>query len=207
MTAIEEVGHYRGVAIQLAAWDGARADVDLSAVCMFTAELELSEPRGGLAHLDTALGGALVQLRRERILGAAGRILLIEQPPTTISARELLVVGMGPADGWTPADTADAVERTFTTAVLRRCGSVAFAPSLLDSGLNPPVTADIPDLMVNALASALDRCSRLADLGLSGDQTLRNWTFDVGESRFDEAANRFRAALVAVRPPNQLAPR
>lgn len=82
------VGTRHGVSIEVAACDAASVAVELSCACMFAHEVDAQAPRGGLAHLDGALGGRLLTLRGEGSFQALiGQILVIDTPPSTITAR------------------------------------------------------------------------------------------------------------------------
>lgn len=190
---------WRGVSIEVAAWDGAGADVDLSCACMFSHELAVAGPAGGLLHLDQALGGALTSLRRSGHFRAdVMETLLLDRPPATIHARSVLMIGLGDPQAWTPALTARAAATALRHAVQGRVSSAAFAPSVLDAGIVPDRAADIPAAMMRAVAAALDAQAALVERGLAAPLSLRNWIFDVGAPRFDGAASRFEAELHAL---------
>ncbi|MET3710756.1 hypothetical protein ABIC65_001458 [Sphingomonas trueperi] len=196
MTERKIVGTLHGVAIEVAAWDGSAAEADLSCACMFTEELGGGPPVGGLAHLDAALGGALVRLRADGIFAAEiGETLFLDQPPPTVTARALLILGMGTPVGWHAQELTAAVRRAVTIALGLGVGSAALAPSMLDSGLGPDQTEGAPAAMVAGLAGALDAHARLRAIGFAGDPALRRWTFDVGAARFSGAVAAFGAAL------------
>ncbi len=190
------VGNRHGISIEVAAWDGAMADVDLSCACMFSHELEQDGLRGGLGHLDALLGGQLVQLRRDGLFRAEqGGMILIDRPPAAIAARAVLIIGMGDPEHWSPASMAQAIGTAVSAAHLRGAASAAFAPSLLDSGLDPSRVGGVAEQMAGALVQALDRDARLQAAGLRQAGPLARWIFDVGESHFEATVEQFRVAL------------
>lgn len=196
MTRRQIVGTLHGVVIEVAAWDGSAAEVDLSCACMFAGEVGGRPPVGGLAHLDAALSGQLLQLRAEGLFTAtAGDTLYLDQPPTAVAARALLILGMGSPTGWTAHSLAPAVRLAVSTALMLRVESGALAPSMLDSGLGPDQTSGAPAAMVQGLAAALDAQARLQAAGLVQPLSLTRWAFDVGVERFDGAVRAFGAAL------------
>jgi hypothetical protein len=193
------LGSWQGVSLDIAAWDGVAADVDLSFACMFTHELD-DGPRGGLLHLDHALSGMLVRLRDEGVfLGAPMETLLISQPPVTIAARAVMMIGMGAPSQWTTAVTANAVATAVRAATQLGVASAAFAPSLLDTGLAPKGTTNTASEMMKAVTRAIDAQVRLATYGLAPAPSLRRWVFDVGEAGFAGAAEQFQASLVQLK--------
>ncbi|WP_084583128.1 M17 family peptidase N-terminal domain-containing protein [Sphingomonas azotifigens] len=201
MTRRQIVGTLHGVAIEVAAWDGSAADVDLSCACMFASELGGGPPVGGLAHLDRALDGQLLHLRTEGVFaGQAGETLYLDRLPPAVTARALLILGMGSPDGWRAAQLAPAVRAAVSTALALRVGTGALAPSMLDSGLGPDQTGGAPAAMVEGLAAALAVHARVQAVALVRPRTLTRWTFDVGAARFEGAVAAFGAAVAEHQP-------
>ncbi|WP_049621887.1 M17 family peptidase N-terminal domain-containing protein [Frateuria defendens] len=198
MTEQRVLGHWRGVAIEIALWDGAAAEVELSIACMFERELGDAGPMGGLRHLDQALDGALTALRREGSFRAAPlETLLISRPPAAVAAPAVAVIGLGDPTAWSPALTAQAAAAAVRLAVQQGATSAAFAPSLLDAGLDRAATGGVATAMLDAVIGAIDVQSRLVARGLASPFALRRWVFDVGAAGFAATAERFQASLVA----------
>jgi len=197
----QAVGQYLGVSVQVAAWDGVAATVDLSCACMFTREARGEQPIGGLAHLDAALDGRLTRSRESRVFRATrGEILVIESPPAIVQAASVLVIGLGDPSAWTTDIMADAVATAFGTAVVKRATSVAFAPSMLDGGLSGAQTSGAAEKMMQGLKQAIAKQCWLHDEGLAAESSVREWVFDVGAERFEAAAVMFGEALNADEP-------
>lgn len=191
----QTLGSWQGVSLDIVAWDGVAADVDLSFACMFTHELE-GEPRGGLLHLNQSLSGMLVRLRDEGVfLGAPMETLLISRLPAAFTARAVMVIGMGAPSEWSTAVTAEAVATAVRAATQLRVASAAFAPSLLDAGLAPKGTTNTASEMMKAVTRAIDAQVSLAAYDLAPAPSLRRWVFDVGEASFAAAAEQFRSTL------------
>lgn len=189
------LGSWQGVSLDIAAWDGVAADVDLSVACMFTRELD-GGLRGGLLHLDSALSGRLVRLRNDGVFkGDVGETLLVSLPPETVVAQGVMVIGMGEPSQWTAAVSARAVTAAIGAAMQLGVTSAAFAPSLLDSGLTPGATTGVASAMMKAAIRAIDVHVSIAAHGLAPAPSLRRWVFDVGAAGFSSAAEQFRAAL------------
>jgi len=111
---------------------------------------------GGLLDLDQALSGALARLRASGDFTAEPMdTLLLERLPHGVRARTIMLIGLGDPTKL----QADLLERAtrvaFREASRLRAGSVAFAPSLLDTGLKPEATAGAPLAMMAGLLSAL----------------------------------------------------
>lgn len=196
------IGFSHGVSVEVAVRDAVTAEVDLSCACMFSHEVG-EGPTGGLAHLDATLGHAATLLRREGHFAAAeGETLLIPRPPSGIAARQVLLIGLGAPEVWTPQVMARAVATAVGFAGALKASSVAFAPGMLDGGLPGSATSGAPEAMVAGLVQALDLQARLHALDFSDAPVLKRWVFDVGGPRFAGAIARFGAALHSL-PPTQ----
>jgi len=196
MTIRRKIGEWRGVCFEVAEWDGAGADVDMSFACMFTHEAADGGPAGGLLHLDEAVGGALTALRSSGNFRADQmETLLFRTPPAPISAKTVVVIGLGDPSAWNAAVTARAVAAGMRMAVQHGVTSAAFAPSLKDAGLASGPDGEFEVIMLKAAIEAIDSEARIAELGLAPAVSIRRWAFDAGAAHFEGTADRFEAAF------------
>jgi len=194
---VVEIGSWHGVVLEAAAWDGAAAEVDLSAACLFTHEADGVQLGGGAKHLDDALGGALLRLRGDGCFRARlGDTLLLDQPPPAVAGGSVLVIGVGDPSAWTPEASGLAAGITASIALFRGAASVAFAPSLLDAGVGG---ADPGEAMLLAVAGAISAAVAAADMGLASKPKIRRFVFDAGAARLDAAAESFARALATLK--------
>ena len=96
---------------------------------------------------------------------------------------------MGSPEDWSTADTAKAVQIAFRTAQQLGLESVAFAPSILDTGIQ--LKTDLSAVLVQALLDVYDAQLELEQLGLVKPCTVQNWYFDAGDHQFEEKANNY----------------
>lgn len=155
-----KIGHYQNLDIELVTWDCASAEVELSCACIFEHEMNNRSFSGGLAHLDEALNGRLNEIRKNNWFSAKlNDALLINQTPTKIQASKVLLIGMGAPEEFTLERIETAIKTVVKTAHQLELKSVAFAPSILDTGLNPP--AGLNELMLRILKEELDKHHQL----------------------------------------------
>lgn len=181
------IGIWRGVRIDVAPRDAVSVEVAVASAGVFTHEIGGTRPTGGLGNLDAALGGAIMRLRADGIFRAEmGEVLTLSDPARPIQATTVLAIGLGDPAVWTPATIRAAVATAVRETIRIEAASAAFAPGLLDSGLDPDCLGGTPDAMLAGLFEAL-----------SDDRhpMLTRWVFCVGAGRFDAMVAVFRASF------------
>lgn len=181
------IGIWRGVRIDVAPRDAVSVEVAVASAGVFTREIGSTRPNGGLGNLDAALCGAITRLRADGIFRAEmGEVLTLSDPARPIQATTVLAIGLGDPAVWTPATMHTAVATAVRETIRIEAASAAFAPGLLDSGLDPDTLAGTPDAMLAGLSEAL-----------SDDRhpLLSRWVFCVGAGRFDAMIAVFRASF------------
>jgi len=73
---------------------------------------------------------------------------------------------------------------------------VAFAPSILDTGLNPP--AGLNELMLRSLKEELDKHHQLYLQNLVKKSGIERWVFDAGFQNYDVKAEQYRTSFAKV---------
>jgi hypothetical protein len=188
---VRSIGTYRNVCLQVAAWDSVSAPVDLAISAMFQREMPGTRLGGGLSHLDNALRGAVVTLRQSGIFhGNEGETLMLSAPPAPIKAKAVLLVGAGDPISWTVETAYRTASTAMRTALRLGSASAAFAPSLLDSGLDHIATAGAAEGFMRGCLSALDDHAQTP-----AASPLRRWVFDAGLAQLDGATAEFRGAF------------
>lgn len=191
------IGEYKGIKIDLVTWDGTMADAELSCACMFMHEVNEAQPQGGLAHLNQALNGELLVLREQGwFTGKISETLLINRHQHTIRAPQLLIIGMGNPEEWTPEVSGLAVATAFRTGNQLGARSVAIAPSILDTGITPQT--EFNTAMLQSLKHAIDTHTHLHELGLAQQMSVKHWIFDTGIANFDQKIAHFHETFAKV---------
>lgn len=192
-----KIGHYQNLDIELVTWDCASAEVELSCACIFEHEMNNRSFSGGLAHLDEALNGRLNEIRKNNWFRAKlNDVLLINQAPSTIQASKVLLVGMGAPEDFTIERIETAIKTVVKTAHQLELKSVAFAPSILDTGLNPPT--GLNELMLRSLKEELDKHHQLYLQNLVKKSEIERWVFDAGFQNYEAKAEQYIASFARV---------
>lgn len=187
-------GNYLGVALEVAVWDAVGADVDLSCACMFTRE-NGPGPTGGLEHLDRALSGELLGLRRDGIFRGDPMETLRLAPASRIRARALLIVGLGDPDAWDASMMFRVTRSIVAETNSRGLATAGIAPSLLDSGMSAALAGSGSEAMIDGVIAGIDAGYHLAEIGLAPPPSLTAWTFGAGPAHAEEAASYFKSRL------------
>lgn len=192
-----KIGHYQNLDIELVTWDCASAEVELSCACIFEHEMNNRSFSGGLAHLDEALNGRLNEIRKNNWFSAKlNDVLLINQTPSKIQASKVLLVGMGAPEDFTVDRIETAIKTIVKTAHQLELKSVAFAPSILDTGLNPP--AGLNELMLRSLKEELDKHHQLYLQNLVKKSEIERWVFDAGFQNYEAKAEQYIKSFAKV---------
>jgi hypothetical protein len=183
------IGVWQGVRIDVAPRDAVSVDVAVASAGVFVHEIGRARPGGGLGNLDAALGGAITRLRADGIFRAdLNDVLTLSAPARPILATTVLAIGLGDPTAWSPATMRQVVATAAREVIRIEATSAAFAPGLLDSGLNPDDLAGTPDAMLAGLIDALPH-------GPPHPARLSRWVFCVGAGRFDAMVEVFCAAF------------
>lgn len=192
-----EIGRYQNLNIELVTWDCTSAEVELSCACIFEHEMNNRSFSGGLAHLDEALNGRLDLIRKNNWFSAKlNDALLINQTPSTVQASKVLLIGMGAPEEFTLERIETAIKTVVKTAHQLELKSVAFAPSILDTGLNPP--AGLNELMLRILKEELDKHHQLYLQNLVKKSEIERWVFDSGFQNYEAKAKQYIASFAKV---------
>lgn len=192
-----KIGHYQNLDIELVTWDCTTAEVELSCACIFEHEMNNRSFSGGLAHLDEALNGRLNEIRENNWFSAQlNDALLINQTPSTIQASKVLLIGMGRPEDFTVEKIGTAIKTAVKTAHQLELKSVAFAPSILDTGLNAP--ANLNELMLRSLKEELDRHHQLHLQNLVKKSVIERWIFDSGFQNYEIKAEQYIASFAKI---------
>jgi hypothetical protein len=151
------IGSWRGTRIEVVGDHVANMPVTLCIAGMFAREAEGVTITGGLLHLDDALGGAVRRMRSDGIFeGRRGETMVLSAPPLPVRAGAILMIGLGDPADWTPEIMRSIVAVATQRAMQLAVSSVAFAPSLYDSGLRGRITVGAEAAMLTGLCGELE---------------------------------------------------
>ncbi|WP_210519717.1 M17 family peptidase N-terminal domain-containing protein [Hymenobacter terricola] len=200
------VGQAGGVAVRVKVQGPSEQETPLQVVCVFEYNADdiyrsppaLPAALNGLVHVDQALGGLLTELRRSgRFHGYEMETLLLETPPGSVKARQLLLVGLGDRHRIDFSSTMHKVGLVGMREALRLgVASYSHSSDLKDAGLDSPA-GDVVRAVLEGALEAYRTQQFLAGRNAARPPSVQQLTLLAGPSFFApsaEAAAKFVAS-------------
>lgn len=199
----EHVGEKDGVQIEVVVDSPSNQTTPLQIICLFEykeGDIFVSPPAlpkelNGLVHVNDALHGLILELRKSRqFQGKFLETLLITSPPDTIKADKLLMIGLGNRNDFKP-EMMQMVGVTGMREALRlNVDKYAHASDLKDSGFDSP-TSDIAGFVVTGAIRAFRTQGNLYKENASAPLTVGEITILSGPSFFDDTKKGIKKSL------------
>jgi hypothetical protein len=166
---------------------------------IFKSPPALPPAANGMLHLDEALHGVITDIRRSGgFTGHALETLLVTPPTGTIAARQLLLIGLGPRQTFTP-DLMIVVGRVAMREALRRgVTRFAFASDLKDAGIDSP-TGRVAGNVVKGIVDAYRTQRYLKSKGVADYAPMTRVTLLAGPAFFADAGRGIQDAIASLR--------
>ena len=151
----------------------------------------------GLVHLDQALNGLLTEIRKTgKFTGHTFETLLLTPPAGSISARQLLLIGLGDRNKFSPDLMTGIGGVAMREALKIGVDSYAFASDLKDAGIDSP-TALVATNVVKGSFDAYRTQAYLKSKKMSGYKPLKKVTMLAGPAFFTTAGSGIKEAIAA----------
>jgi hypothetical protein len=171
---------------------------DLQIICLFASTTE-NTLHGSLIEMNDKLSGLLDRIRHPNLFrGELGETLLIAPSAGTISAKRLLIIGLGDSE-------------TFTAERMDQVGSIVyresnrlgvadpyFAPTILDGGVTKFATGEISEQFMRGFLRAANTERILKDANDSTAGTMQDFTFLAGQAHASDTKQGIERAIAAV---------
>jgi hypothetical protein len=181
------------------------ADTQLQVACVFeytdndihSAEA-LPAKLNGLVHLDEALKGEFTNIRQSgQFKGHSLETLLITPPAGSMSAKKLLLIGLGDRNNFTPELMTSVAEVATREALRLNVTNFAFASDLKDAGIDSP-TALIAGNVIKGIVLANRFEIYLRAHNLSKTKKLEKVYLLAGPSFFEIAGKGIQNAIAEI---------
>ena len=185
-------------AIQILAQSPADTATDLQVICLFRSAPE-NALHGSLLETNEKLKGLLDRVRKPDLFrGELGETILIAPPKGGLSAKHLLIIGLGDSQGFTLQRMQLVGEVLYSEAARTGVEHPFFAPTILDGGVSTFTTGDVAEQVIRGFlrAAAIDKLLRDAHAAGTAVTTL---TYLAGAKNVDSTRAGIEKAIAAVR--------
>jgi hypothetical protein len=182
------------------------ADTQLQVACVFEytdndihSAQALPANLNGLVHLDEALKGEFTKIRESGLFkGHSLETLMITPPAGSMSAKKLLLIGLGDRNNFTPELLTSVAEVATREALRLGVTNFAFASDLKDAGIDSP-TAMVAGNVLKGIVNANRSEIYLKEHHLSKTKKLKKVYLLAGSSFFIVAGSGIQAAIEEVK--------
>lgn len=182
------------------------ADAQLQVACVFEytdndirSGQALPANLNGLVHLDDALKGEFTKIRQAGLFkGHSLETILISPPKGSMSAKKLLLIGLGDRNKFTPELMTSVGEVAAREAMRLGVSNFAFASDLKDAGIDSP-TALVAGNVVKGIVNANRSETYLKEHHLSKTKRLKKIYLLAGPSFFEVAGGGIQSAIVEMK--------
>lgn len=190
----ETVGHAEGLSIEVVVQSPSWQKTPLQIICLFeytegdifTSPPALPKLLNGIVHVDEAFHGLITELRKtNKFEGKALETLLITPPENTISAKKLLLIGLGNRNHFKPELMRMVGIVGMREALRLGIDSYSHASDLKDAGLSSP-TAEVAGYVVQGAIEAYQTQKFLKEQNASNPLTVNKITLLSGPAYFKE---------------------
>ena len=152
----------------------------LQVVCLFQSD-PVNTLHGSLAEINERLGGLLDQIRKPTsFAGNLGETLLIAPAAGKMSAKKLLIVGLGDSQTYTPQRMELVGSIVYREASRLGVESPFFAPTVLDGGVTGIGTGETATWFIRGFLRAAATQKQLVSAGDASGVTIHDLTFLAG---------------------------
>ena len=165
---------------------------------IFNSPPALPAPLNGMVHLDEALKGMITEVRKSgRFNGHALETLLITPPAGTLGGKQLLLIGLGDRNAFTPELMVSVSSVAMREALKLGVDSYAFASDLKDAGIDSP-TALVAENVVKGAIEAYRTDLWLKEKGLSNSKPITKITLLAGPAFYTVAGDGIKKAITTL---------
>lgn len=191
----ELIGKVDGVAIEAVVQSPSAQETSLQVVCLFeytegdifNSPPALPKELNGMFHVDEALKGLITDLRKtNKFEGKLLETLLILPPTNTISAKKLLLIGLGNRNDFKP-EIMRMIGLTGMREALRLgVGEYSHASDLKDAGISSP-TAEVAGYVIQGALEAFQTQLYLKKQNASDTPSVKKVSLLTGPAYFEDS--------------------
>jgi hypothetical protein len=173
----------------------AGTDTELPIICLFESTPE-NTLHGSLAEVNERLQGVLDQIRNPALFrGELGETLLIAPSTGSLPAKNLLIVGLGDSQTFTPQRMELVGSIAYRESSLLGVVHPYFAPTVLDGGVARYTTGEVSENFVTGFLRAARTEKILQGVGTSRGKLVPDLTYLAGPAHATDTKQGIQRAL------------
>jgi hypothetical protein len=185
------------ILIQILAQSPAETSTDLQVICLFRSS-PVNTLHGSLTETNEKLKGLLDRIRKPELFrGELGETLLIAPPKDSLGAKELLIIGLGDSQTFSPQRMQLVGESLYTEASRIGVAHPFFAPTILDGGVAKFTTGEVAEQVIAGFLRAAATDKVLKDANASASQGVTALTYLAGAKNVDSTRKGIEKAIAA----------
>ncbi|MGA2416458.1 MAG: M17 family peptidase N-terminal domain-containing protein [Candidatus Sulfotelmatobacter sp.] len=170
-------------------------ETELQIICQFQS-LPENTLHGSLIEINEKLGGFLDKIRQPSLFrGELSETVLVTAPRGTLGAKNLLIIGLGDTQGFTPQRLELVGSVAYTESNRLRVAHPYFAPTILDGGVTKYSTGEVAEEFMIGFLRAARIEKTLEAAGLAKAHAIEDLTFLAGPTHADDTQRGIERAL------------
>jgi hypothetical protein len=188
-------GRSSSITTQVLLQSPAGTDTELQIICLFESTPE-NTLHGSLAEVNEKLQGLLDQIRNPALFrGELGETLLIASSTGSLAAKNLLIVGLGDSQTFTPPRMELVGSIAYRESSLLGVVHPYFAPTILDGGVARYSTGEISEKFMTGFLRAARTEKILQGVGASRGKLVQDLTYLAGPAHATDTKQGIERAL------------
>jgi hypothetical protein len=188
-------GRSSSITTQVLLQSPAGTDTELQIICLFESTPE-NTLHGSLAEINGKLQGLLDQIRNPALFrGELGETLLIAPSTGSLPAKNLLVIGLGDSQAFTPQRMELVGSIAYRESSLLGIVHPSFAPTVLDGGVARFTTGEVSEKFMTGFLRAARTEKILQGVGASRGRLLQDLTYLAGPAHASDAKQGIQRAV------------
>ena len=173
----------------------AGTDTELQIICLFESTPE-NTLHGSLAEVNEKLQGLLDQIRNRTLFrGEVGEALLIAPSTGSLPAKNLLIIGLGDSQTFTPQRMELVGSIAYRESSLLGVVHPYFAPTVLDGGVAKYTTGEISENFMTGFLRAARTEKILQGVGASRGKLVQDLTYLAGPAHATDTKQGIQRAI------------
>ncbi len=175
----------------------AETNTELQIICLFQSAPE-NTLHGSLVEINQKLQGLLEQIRNPALFrGDLGETLLITPSTGNLAAKNLLIIGLGDSETFTPQRMELVGTIAYRESERLNIRHPYFAPTILDGGVARYKTSEISQTFMTGFLRAARTEKILVGVGASAIAVVQDLTFLAGSAHATDTKQGIEAALAS----------